>query len=176
MHKLLFLAMWVAVGAFAGEVALDKEAGWIKARAHATGHEFETVPQEYEVHVMLDDAGGLTGATFSCKVMDLTTFKKKRDKEMFHWLESDAHPTLGFTMESLENRDGAQVMVGSFHLHEMTQKIEVPITLSVNGDAVTLDGSAVLNTETFGLPIIRKMGFLTVKPEVEVTFHLVGTR
>lgn len=159
----------------AGELSIDKEATWIKATAKATGHSFEAFPSKYQLQIGMDD-GKLTSAVFSCKVLDLTTDKEKRDTEMFHWLESDHMPDFGFTMTGLKDVNGKQFMVGDFKLHNVVQQLEIPITLKEENNQVTIHGEVTLDTEKFKLPIIKKMGFLKVQPLVVVTFHLIGSR
>ena len=159
----------------AGELLVDKEASWIKASATATGHQFEAHPSKYDLSVTLENKK-LTAVRFSCNVMDLTTDKKKRDKEMFHWLEASHFPSFSFTMTGWNDRDGAAVMVGDLKLHNKVQRLEIPVTLAESEGRVTIDGTVTLDTRLFSLPIIKKMGFLKVKPEVLVAIHLVGTR
>lgn len=159
----------------ATDLAIDKETTWIKATAKATGHSFDAYPTNYQVHIELEGEK-VTGATFSCKVTDLTTDKEKRDTEMFHWLESEHMPSMGFTMTSVKEDSGKQVLVGDFKLHDQVQQIEIPITMTEIDGKVTVDGDVTLDTRLFKLPIIKKMGFLKVQPLVKVAFHLTGAR
>jgi hypothetical protein len=42
------------------------------------------------------------------------------------------------------------------------------------GNWLTIDGTATLDYQNFGLPIIRTMAVMTVNPKLTVRFHLVG--
>jgi polyisoprenoid-binding protein YceI len=176
MKTLVPLLFLLGTLIYGGELVLDADAASIQAEAHATGHKFQVFPQNFTCHIALDDEGAITKADFSCKISDLTTNKKKRDVEMFHWLESDAFPELAFVMDHLEVRGEQQVMVGNVSMHNQVVEMEFPVTLSEQNGVVLIDGKGMLDTRKFDLPIIKKMGFLTVKPEVEVSFHLVGAR
>ena len=48
----------------------------------------------------------------------------------------------------------------------------MPVTITRTNDQCNIDGVAVLNYRDYQLPLIRKMLFITVNPELKVTFHL----
>jgi hypothetical protein len=52
--------------------------------------------------------------------------------------------------------------------------VDFPFTTSISNGLVVLDGTAVLDTRDFGLPVIRTLWLLKVDPVVRVHFHLQG--
>jgi len=172
LTALIVFGAWLAAGA--GDMKLDFDKSWIRAKAHATAHNFTVEPERFECAVHFDDDGELTGAEFSCSVADLKTGKKKRDNEMLHWLESELFPRMTFTMTDLQERDGLKIMTGEFSLHNVSQTLEIPVIIERLADGVRLSGHAEIETKEFGLDVIRKFGFLTVRSKVKVDFTLEG--
>jgi polyisoprenoid-binding protein YceI len=168
---LLLLGGWEVT---AGEVALDLQKSWIKANAKATGHSFETKPEQYSCILTTNEAHQLVSAEFSCTVLSLKTEKDGRDKELYHWLESTKFGQITFKMKELRLTQGKHMMVGTLTLHNVSQVLEIPVTFSNQGNKLELVGDVTIDTTKFALPIIRKMAFLTVKPEVAISFVMVG--
>lgn len=170
----LALALLFGWDATAGEVALDLQKSWIKANAKATGHSFVTKPEQYNCSLTTDEAHQLISAEFSCAVLSLKSSKDGRDKEMYHWLESEKFGQVTFKMKELRLTQGKHLMVGTLSLHNVSQTIEIPVTYHNQGGKLELAGDVTIDTTKFGLPIIRKMAFLTVKPDVTISFVMVG--
>jgi polyisoprenoid-binding protein YceI len=172
---LIYILFLVAFQASGGDLVLDAEQSWLKATAHATGHNFTVVPEDFACHLELDGAQRLTAATFSCSLDHLKSGKAKRDKEMWHWLQVEQWPELTFEMTALKNDENGMVMVGNLALHNHTQPVEIPITVSSEGDQVTVNGATTIDTTQFGLKVIRKFGILTVDRDVRIEFAMTGT-
>ena len=172
MKRLLFFSL-CCLPLWAGTLTIDTEASWVKARAKATGHEFEAVPAAYTCAISLD-GDTVTAVSFSFKVHDLKTGKNGRDKEMFHWLEVEKAPELKFQMTSLKTGGPKPLLVGDLNLHNTTQSVEIPISVTRKDGKVHLSGAFTLDTRLYQLPIIKKMGFLKVDPLVQVSFTLIG--
>ena len=176
LRKYVVLAIF-AVGTclFAGDLQLDMEKSWVSASARATGHSFTANPTQFNCGVVLNDANEISAASFSFSVADLVTGKKKRDKEMWHWLEVEKYANVTFTMKQLKEENGQKVIIGDFELHNVHQTLEIPIVVVNEDGQMKISGEVTLDTRQFDLPIIRKMGLFKVKPHLTVTFELLGT-
>ncbi len=171
---LLALALLAGQAGLAGEVALDLKSSSIKAVARATGHSFTTQTGDYRCVLTTDEAHQLVGAEFSCSVLSLKTGKDGRDTEMYHWLESEKFGQVVFKMKALREVQGKQMMVGTLTLHNVSVDLQIPVRYRNQDGKVELAGDVTIDTTKFNLPIIRKMAFLTVKPEVAISFTMVG--
>jgi polyisoprenoid-binding protein YceI len=66
---------------------------------------------------------------------------------------------------------------GLLALHGVTQAIEVPATVTIEGDRLTAAGEAVLRQTDFGIkPFSAGLGTVRVKNEVKVRFTIVARR
>ena len=95
---------------------------------------------------------------------------------MNEWLETTKHPEGVFTLSALEPAaDGRFEARGTFVLHGVSREIVFPVSVITDRTLYAIDGVATLDTQDFGLPVIRKFGLLKVDPVVKVRFHLQGT-
>ncbi|MFN9026975.1 MAG: YceI family protein, partial [Akkermansiaceae bacterium] len=72
------------------------------------------------------------------------------------------------------DKKGINHAMGNLTIKGVSKSISFPYTTKKEGDWVTIDGTAKMNYEDFGLPIIRAMAVMTVDPKLTVRFHIVG--
>lgn len=167
----LSLPLWALESA---PVYLDYGASEFRVDVKATGHSFEVLLDTYNAAIEVNDSGGLEKADFSFAVTDLASDNKKRDKKMLGWLESDAIPKISFTLKEVQQRETGPVGIGDLTLHGVTRSVEVPFSTDVEAGKVTLSGTANVDHREYGLEVIT-MFFMKVRPELQVSFSLVGT-
>ena len=56
----------------------------------------------------------------------------------------------------------------------MSKEVTIPVTAVKAGNTVKLDGEVWIDTQNFGLPIV-KMLVMSVNPKVRIYFHMEGT-
>jgi polyisoprenoid-binding protein YceI len=164
----------LAATAGAGTLAIDKSKSRIQVDAKATGHEFTGTLADFTAKVSGDEATlAPTGVDLSWKFSDLKTADDKRDVEMMKWLgKSGTEGSFRFLKTWTDG--GKTYAQGKLSIHGVSKTIAFPYTAAKDGKWVTIDGSAALDYQDFGLPIIRSMAVMTVNPKLTVRFHLVG--
>jgi polyisoprenoid-binding protein YceI len=158
----------------AGNLVVDKAKSRIQVDAKATGHEFTGTLGDYQATVSGDAATLAPSAvSLTWKFADLDTADEKRDAEMMKWLgKSGTEGSFRFIKTWTDG--GKTYAQGTLKIHGISKTIAFPYTAKKEGDWVTIDGSASLDYQDFGLPIIRSMAVMTVNPKLTVRFHLVG--
>ncbi len=142
--------------------------------AKATGHAFTGTLSKYDAQVTGDAASLAPSAVkLSWKFADLKTEDEKRDKEMIKWL-GGGKPEGRFEFIKTWEDKGTSYAQGKITIHGVSKVIAFPYTVKKAGNWVTIDGTASLDYQDFGLPIIRAMAVMTVNPKLSVRFHLVG--
>lgn len=159
----------------ADELKIDKAKSRIQVDAKATGHTFTGTLDDFKATVTGDRQSLLpSSVNLSWKFADLKTGDEKRDKEMIKWL-GDKSPSGSFKFTKTWIESGKTYAQGSLTIHGISKTIAFPFTATKNGNWVTIDGTASLDYQDFGLPIIKNMAVMKVSPELSVRFHLVGT-
>jgi len=161
------------------EFVIDETKSHITVNAAATGHQFKGYLSAYQAEIR-GDAESLKpeSAKVTWKFKDLDTKEQKRDEKMLKWLEIDKFPdgvfelTRVFEKEVLGKKQ--KYALGTISIHGVSKKLVFPIVTLKEGRTLTISGQAALNTEDYGLPIIRFL-VMTVKPELTVDFSLTGT-
>jgi len=178
MQKLSFFTAAIIMGwlsmAADSAVQIDPGPSTLKANVHATGHNFEAVAKNLKCDIRIDSETGFpTKATVSFNVLDLGTENDKRDKEMFHWLDSEHYPEISYTFDSWKS-DDHKVARGHLSIHGVNLPIETPIEIDRRGERLLIDGSFEIDTTRFNLEVIKKMLFLKVDPLLKISFHIEG--
>ena len=174
MKLLPGILVLIPVLASAGTLKVDKAKSRIQVDVKATGHEFTGTLSDFTAKVTGDDSALTpTAVDLTWKFSDLKTAEEKRDKEMIKWLGGGA-PEGSFTFIKTWSDKGTTYAMGQLKIHGISKAISFPYTAKKEGTWVTIDGTASLDYQDFGLPIIRTMAVMTVNPKLAVRFHLVG--
>lgn len=169
------VSMIAVLGVRAETLVVDKEKSRIAVDAKATGHAFTGVLDDFDVKVSGNGQSlAPTGVKLSWKFADLKTGDTDRDAAMLKWLGGGG-PEGSFKFTKAWTDGGVTYAQGDLVIHGTTKTVAFPYKAKREGDKVTIDGTAQINYEDFGLPIVRAMLVMTVKPELVVTFHLVGS-
>ena len=173
---LLFLpVLFLPVQTPAASLLVDRDSSSLQARVTASPpHSFEARVTDYEASIRLDSDGGVEAAEVSFLFAAVDTGNEGRDKKMLKWMDPDAHPRVSFTLKEVAVRDGVTVGLGELAIHGLSREVEVPFELTTEGDVVTLKGGLTIDYRDWSLDVIRML-FFTVRPELEVSFKLVGS-
>jgi len=156
-------------------VDIDPDASRIDIAVRLSMGSFKGVLEKYEMRIQI--AAGdksISMAELDFDFSDLKTGNKRRDKDMLKWLDHENHPKGSFRLEELTAQGEQLEARGTLTIHGVSKAIAFPVTIALEGEHVTAEGSAKLNFLDFDLKPIRKMLFITVKPEMIIDFHLEG--
>lgn len=171
---LALCGLMLGAAADAAPMKVDKNRSRIQVDAKATGHAFTATLEDYTAKVSGD------AATLKPQVLelawtfdDLKTGEADRDREMIKWL-GGGKPAGSFKFIKTWDEGGKHLAMGTLTVHGVGKTIAFPYTVKKEGDWVTIDGTASMDYTNFGLPVIRSMAVMTVKPGLSIRFHLVG--
>ncbi len=161
--------------AHAATLEVDKQRSRIQVNAKATGHAFTGTLKDYKATVSGDETALTpTGFDLSWDFTNLGTEDASRDAEMIKWLGGGTPKGSFKFTKSWTDKAGKDQGMGNLSIHGISKAISFPYTVKKDGDWVTIDGKANMDYQNFSLPIIRAMAVMTVEPQLEVTFHIVG--
>jgi polyisoprenoid-binding protein YceI len=156
-------------------VDIDPDASRVGIAVRLSMGSFKGVLEKYETRIQI--AAGdksVSMAELDFDFSDLKTGNKRRDKDMLKWLDHENHPKGSFRLEEIAAQGEQLEARGTVTIHGVSKPIAFPVTIALEGEHVTAEGSAKLNFLDFDLKPIRKMLFITVKPEMIIDFHLEG--
>lgn len=170
------LALPLATRAAGALFVLDRAESHVDIAVKATLGSFVAHLEDFKVAITLDPVSGQVETTaFHADVSAIKTGRTDRDHNMSEWLQTNEFPQVTFELKSVDGGpNGTLTARGQFQLHGKRHEIRFPVTVSVDQGVTVIDGTATLDTQDFGLPIIRFL-VLTVDPVVMVHFHLQGS-
>ncbi len=182
MKRILFLGLALVTGGAtitaAGErvLVIDPAQSRIEVDVKATMGSFVGSLADYDARIRVDGSpAAVKSATFGFKFVDVKTGEAKRDRHMHDWQQTETFPDCRFELSKLTAQpDGSQLAVGKLTLHGQTHTLTFPAQIATEGATLVIDGEAAIDTQEYGLPIIRKFVALKVNPLVTVRFHLQG--
>jgi polyisoprenoid-binding protein YceI len=155
---------------------MDRSESHVDIAIKSTLDSFVAHLEDFDVAITLNPENGEVESTaFHANLSAVKTGLTDRDHNMGVWLQTNEFPKVVFELRALDRSpNGALTARGRFQLHGQMRDIRFPVTVTVNGRLTTIEGTATLDTQDFGLPIIR-FWVLTVDPVVQVHFHLQGS-
>lgn len=175
---LILVFLWVpGLCAAVRPLKLDMAKSRVEVAVKVTVDSFVASLEKYDAQITLDEAAAApASAQFGFQFSDLKTGKDKRDLKMLSWLQSEKHPSGLFELQGMSPRaEGGWLAKGKLSFHGLTKEVEFPVTLVTEAGRVVLEGTASVDTQAYGLPIIRMLAVLKVDPVVVVKFHLEGS-
>ena len=170
------LALPLATRANGALFVMDRAESHVDIGVKATLGSFVARLEDFHVAITLDpESVRLESTAFHADLSAVKTGIADRDHNMSVWLQTNKFPQAVFELGAVDRGpNGALTARGRFQLHGQQHDIRFPVTVTVNRGLLTIDGTATLDTQDFGLPIIRFWVF-TVDPLVQVHFHLQGS-
>ena len=146
----------------------------VDSKASPPPHTVTSYVRKFECDLHINpETLDVSSIRFAFKLKDLDSENKKRDKKMHSWINSDKFSEIVFKLSEVTNVDGQAVGKGILNMHGKSKAVEIPFTVSKNGETVIFDGTSTYDYEDWGLDII-KLFFIKVRPELKVKFHLEG--
>jgi polyisoprenoid-binding protein YceI len=178
-HLRLLILGLCPVFAFAAPQALviNKEQSKVEIVVKATVDSFTAKLANYDAVVSVEPgAAQVDSAVFTFHFADVKTGKDARDTEMLKWQGTDKNPDGTFTLSKIDPTAGGHFTAhGTLKFHGVSREMIFPVSVTMDGKLYAIDGEVALDTQDYGLPIIRKFLMLKVDPLVTVRFHLQGT-
>ncbi|MGY8718865.1 MAG: YceI family protein [Verrucomicrobiia bacterium] len=158
-------------------LVVDRSQSRIEVDVKATVGSFVGHLADYDLSIEVDPVEKrVNSATLSFKFSDVETGEAKRDKHMHKWQDTEKFPDVSFILRRLESTvDGRFNASGQLALHGQTQAIQFPVSVLQEGEEYLVEVEAVVDTQLFGLPIIRMFLALKVDPLVTVRMSVRGT-
>lgn len=160
----------------AENLQVDKTKSWLRLDCRATGHTWTSSLKDYQATIAGDSTTLVPSACeFTWNFSNVDSGKADRDSKMLTWLESATHPSGSFKMsKTWKDSKGQTFVSGPLTIHGVSKDITMPVTAAKDGKTVKIDGEVWIDTQNFGLPII-KMIVMSVAPQVRIYFHMEGT-
>jgi polyisoprenoid-binding protein YceI len=155
---------------------MDRAESHVDIVVKSTLDSFVARLEDFDVAITFDpESGQLKSTAFHADLSAVKTGLAARDHNMSVWLRTNEFPQVVFGLKAVDrDPNGALTARGRFQLHGQMHNIHFPLTVTVNRGLATIDGTATLDTQDFGLPIIQ-FWVLSVDPVVHVHFHLQGS-
>lgn len=154
------------------------------------GHEHDVVGRPSGGEVVAD-AGDLSSSSVVVRV-PATSFQVDAAKEPSgdapkvqrtmedEVLEVSTHPEMSFRSEKIEGRELSPGryrldVTGTVTLHGVSRRVEVPVTVAVQGDELTANGELRVRHDAFGLKRVSAgLGTVKVANEIDVRLEIVA--
>jgi polyisoprenoid-binding protein YceI len=155
---------------------MDRAESHVDIAVKSTLDSFVARLENFDVAITVDpESGRVESTAFHAYLSAVKTGLADRDRNMSVWLETNKFPQVVFELRAVDRGpNGTFTAHGRFQLHGQQRDIRFPVTVTVNRGQTTIDGTVPLDTQDFGLPIIR-FWVLTVDPLVQVHFHIHGS-
>jgi len=169
------LALPLTAGGNDALLVIDRSASHVDIAIKSTLDSFVAHLEDFNVAITLDpETGRVESTAFQADLSALKTGLADRDHNMSVWLQTNNFPQVVFELRAVDcSPNGALMARGQFKLHGQMHDIQFPVTVTIKHGFETIDGTATVDTQDYGLPIIR-FWVLTVDPVVQVRFHLHG--
>lgn len=185
MHALGLMCAAALAGAVteiqAASWTMSPEASTVSFAGTQTGSEFTGQFRRFETAIVLDPAD-LSTATIEV-VVDIASFAsgspdRDSDSQNRSWFHVAAFPQARFTSsEVVEAEDGSYLALGTLEIKGVAREIELPFTLTIDGDNAVADGTLSLDRLDYNVgDMDEDVEEELVGHGVTVTFHIEATR
>ncbi|QSR85580.1 YceI family protein [Methylacidimicrobium sp. B4] len=164
-------------------IPVDSSKSYVKFVGDSFLHDFHGAETRITGSADWDGAGipSIQKASLVFPVAGVTTFHKKRDEEMFHWLHAKLHPQASFQCEGIRVLSGdcatataqapARVAIsGTFELNGVRQPLNSNALWWREGSRILVSGKTTVDTLQYGLPQIKK-AFMTVGTTIPIDYR-----
>lgn len=153
----------------------DRSRTFVEVDVKATVDSFTARLDAYDLRATVDEKDRIKTAVLAFKFADLKTGKADRDSAMIEWL-GGGEPTGRFELGILALTPSGQGQAsGNLTFHGQTHLVEFPVTVVQADGAYVVTGEASIDYRNWGLKKYRKLGVLTVDPELKIRFKFTGT-
>lgn len=169
----LLLLLPLALAAADRSLKVDHARSYVDVDVKATV-DFTARLDAYDLRAAVDEKDRIKTAVLSFRFADLKTGKPERDAGMIDWL-GGGEPTGRFELGILALTPSGQGQAsGNLTFHGQTHLVEFPVNVVQADGATVISGAATINYRNWGLKKYRKLGVLTVDPEVKIRFKFTA--
>lgn len=170
----LLLLLPLALAAADRSLKVDRARSYVDVDVKATVDSFTARLEAYELQAVVDDRDRIKSAVLTFKFADLRTGKSERDAGMIEWL-GGGEPAGRFELGILALTPSGQGQAnGSLTFHGQTGIVEFPVNVVQADGVAVISGTAAIDYRNWGLKKYRKLGVLTVDPEVKIRFKFTA--
>lgn len=170
----LLLLLPLALSAADRSLKVDRARSYVDVDVKATVDSFTARLEAYELQAVADDRNRIKSATLTFRFADLKTGKAERDTGMLEWL-GGGEPTGRFELGILALTPSGQGQAnGNLTFHGRTAIVEFPVNVVQADGTAIITGTATIDYRNWGLKKYRKLGVLTVDPEVKIRFKFTA--
>lgn len=170
----LLLLLPLALVANDRPLKVDRGRSYVDVDVKSTVDSFTARLDAYDLRATVDAKDRIKTAELTFKFAQLKTGKTERDSAMIEWL-GGGEPTGRFELGILALTPSGQGQAsGNLTFHGQTHLVEFPVNVTQADGATVITGEATLDYRNWGLKKYRKLGVLTVDPEVKVRFKFTG--
>ena len=170
----LLLLLPLALTAADRSLKVDRARSYVDVDVKATVDSFTARLEAYDLRATVDERGRVKTAALTFRFADLKTGKPERDTGMLEWLGGN-DPAGRFELGILALTPSGQGQAnGNLTFHGRTALVEFPVNVVSADGATVITGTATIDYRNWGLKKYRKLGVLTVDPEVKIRFKFTG--
>ncbi len=170
----LLLLLPLVLSAAERPLKVDRSRSYVDVDVKATVDSFTARLDAYDLRATVDEKDRVKTAVLTFRFADLKTGKAERDTGMIAWL-GGGDPTGRFELGILALTPSGQGQAsGNLTFHGQTHLVEFPVNVVQADGAQVITGEATIDHRNWGLKKYRKLGVLTVDPEVKIRFRFTG--
>ncbi len=117
-------------------------------------------------------ASGVQAATLTVQVRDFECPNAEMTEHLMEALKPDEFAEITFRLDSYEPAGPRVRASGTLTIHDVTQAITIPVTLTPGGQGVAIEGETSIDMTTYGVePPVVMLGLMKVGPQVRIEFE-----
>ena len=159
--------------------ALDGGRSRVEFTARSTGHDFEGWTGGIKGRMTIDRERVSVAAPIEVviPVLSLTTGIPARDHAMQHMFHADRFPDIRYTVTAIRPiGEGKYRLDGALLIAGVSKPLSIDTDGVFEGETVTVTGRAPLTVTDFGLRPPSMLGFMSVRPDITLSFKTVWKR
>ncbi|MDA1094534.1 MAG: YceI family protein [Acidobacteria bacterium] len=117
-------------------------------------------------------ASGVQAATLTVQVREFECPNEEMTAHLMEALKPDEFAEITFRLDSYEPAGQRVRASGTLTIHDVTQAITIPVSLTPGGQGVAIEGETSIDMTTYGVePPVVMLGLMKVGPQVRIEFE-----
>lgn len=167
------LSPWVK----ASNLVLDRAASVIEVTVKTTVGPFVSKFSSFNPDLTIDPTRGKVSGSVHFTMSDLKSNDDDRDMEIYMWMRTDQFPKADFILDQVTTdlKTGSSQAIGRLTVHGVQKQGSFPVAVSIRNKAITIEGTADIDTRDYALPVYRKFLVISADPHVHIHFKISGS-